>query len=152
MKFYFTKKTDRVPPGSDDRPLGEKAALVLDFKRRGEPKIIFTKGGVDQPVSTSSSSSDGVAIGPAEGGGIGVVWLPGQEIVVDKEADDWHLEGIEIAGGSVVEDGKDPVPLAPPVPTGANDAHGSIAQEKKGPEKSVKWFLGRLPAKTRRSG
>jgi hypothetical protein len=142
MSFYFTKDEDRVPPGSADREL-EDAALVLVFGRGGAPFVTFTKGGSPRPTSTSGGRATAVAIGPSSGGGIAVQWIPGSTLVVDNGADDWHLEGAPITGAGKRGKGKID-PLTPPVPTGANDAHGAL---KPKPQKSMKLLIdGPLPA------
>lgn len=132
MTYYFTKDKERVPKDSKDREVAD-AGLVLTFDMTGKGvvTITFTKEGKDRPTSTSSADATGVAIGPSSGGGIGIQWLPGYTKVTDNEADDWHLEGRKIKGGGTQQPGpdKDIALLDPPVPDGANDAHGALKKK-----------------------
>jgi hypothetical protein len=58
--------------------------------------------------------------------------MPSRALVVDKDADDWHLTGKKIdRGGTVAGPTEDVKALDPPVPEGANDAHGAIKKEEK---------------------
>lgn len=141
MSYYFTKENERIPKDSKDREAVDVGLLLhFDDDDKGVAKITFTKDKKDRPTSTSGGDSTGVVIGPTSKGGIGVRWMPSGALVIDDDADDWHLTGKKIDKGGTVAPKKDApiVPLDPPVPEGANDAHGAIKKEEKKEEKKDK--------------